>query len=189
MSILVDTPIECKSCKVIPARDHGQPCDREWVEFPDGLRLVAVPYWGIDPCNSCGTPRDYSHHDGCPEEVCPRCNDRLLFCGCLVTVEAMPDIPVEEIKEGIDLLATAYHGGQPTKVAHIGIQHPVMLRAKFASFREMYTLKVAGANILSRYPDTLLETWTKNGGGPSAVKNAHIMLNRASRLWESNFWK
>lgn len=60
--------------------------NNEEIEFPDGLKLPAVPYepsYQIARCHDCNVSRGGKHHPGCDAERCPRCWGQLISCGCL----------------------------------------------------------------------------------------------------------
>jgi hypothetical protein len=35
------------------------------------------------PCSDCGVVAGSPHHPGCEVEECPKCNGRVISCGCL----------------------------------------------------------------------------------------------------------
>jgi hypothetical protein len=55
------------------------------IDYPDGHRLLAVPYDGVERCPDCGTRALHVHHEHCDQEACPRCRSQLISCGCFET--------------------------------------------------------------------------------------------------------
>ena len=46
------------------------------------LRSRAEEQFYLVGCGSCGVATGEYHHEGCREEECPRCNDKLVKCAC-----------------------------------------------------------------------------------------------------------
>lgn len=43
---------------------------------------VGTPVGPADRCGDCGVKRRGYHHFGCDLELCPRCRNQLISCGC-----------------------------------------------------------------------------------------------------------
>jgi hypothetical protein len=62
--------------------------NNRYVHFPDGESLPSIPFIPVDilmglRCPDCNVNIGGYHHPGCEYEICPRCGDYLLECGCL----------------------------------------------------------------------------------------------------------
>jgi len=51
------------------------------IHYSDGLEAESIPSI-CTHCSDCGVAYKGNHHPGCEMEVCPRCGDMLVDCGC-----------------------------------------------------------------------------------------------------------
>lgn len=71
-------------------------CGQQKMVSPSCIKLTVkiagrdydpVP-WGSRPeetvgrCPGCGVEKGGYHHPGCDYEICPRCGQRMMICGC-----------------------------------------------------------------------------------------------------------
>lgn len=64
------------------------------VEYPDGEDVPSIPFdppRGVLNCGDCGVLPGQSHHPGCDNEICPRCDGQLIACGCLDDEDELDD--------------------------------------------------------------------------------------------------
>lgn len=83
------TGAQCSSCG--REFERARSCTTATIPYPDGSRLPAIRYGREtdqfapreDRCPDCGVAHGGYHHPFCEVERCPRCNGRLMTCGCL----------------------------------------------------------------------------------------------------------
>jgi hypothetical protein len=61
--------------------------NHRYVHFPDGESLLSIPFMPENilnglTCPDCKVRIGGFHHPGCMYETCPRCEGRLVECGC-----------------------------------------------------------------------------------------------------------
>ncbi|MDR0842998.1 MAG: hypothetical protein LBP68_06235 [Acidobacteriota bacterium] len=80
----------CNGCKEEMSDAEVLTCaGRAKVTYPDGTSLPVVPY---DPgqlhfpkwyrCPDCNVAPSGIHHEGCDQEICPRCGGQFVSCDC-----------------------------------------------------------------------------------------------------------
>ena len=81
----------CSTCKQEMTDPATVTCKQE-VKFPDGTTMAPIPYAPSvrvralpdgGRCHDCGISPGGFHHPGCDMELCPRCGEQLIGCGCL----------------------------------------------------------------------------------------------------------
>lgn len=73
----------CDYCERDMSDEATTSCNQIEVEFPDGVKMPAIPYDGEERCHDCGVSMGGNHHPGCDMERCPRCRGQIISCGCL----------------------------------------------------------------------------------------------------------
>ena len=80
----------CNICKKDMSAADVVTCDgRVSVEYRDGTTLASIPYnprqlhfpnWFR--CPDCNVAPGGIHHEGCDQEICPKCGGQLVSCTC-----------------------------------------------------------------------------------------------------------
>lgn len=181
--------LSCDICgSHVPSRES---CSSDWVAFPDGVRLPAIPCWNIDGCEFCGVEFEKYHHSNCIDAECPRCFRKLTSCGCLNSENLFPRPKMSraEIVNRINEIATEYLG-EVTKLDQvIGDTADAVLWAKLAGFEELILRYRVGKLIVDKYPDVVVRKWRETGSVPAFYSNAESALRFARGLWFQHFWK
>ena len=80
----------CEDCEQEMTDPKTITCKDVTVEFPDGTKMQRIPYaefiQGIHTatrCHDCNIDYGGYHHLGCCMEMCPKCDNQLITCGCL----------------------------------------------------------------------------------------------------------
>lgn len=82
------------------------------VRFLDGTSLPSIPYLGEgdyhrgecpknERCHDCGCLPGKFHHPGCDMEICPRCRQQAIQCGCLNDWEALEQ-QEKQVERGLE---------------------------------------------------------------------------------------
>ena len=78
---------KCEHC--LKHIEEANSCDGNTVVlFPDGTSIPATIYAPEtnNRCPDCNIAPGGVHHPGCSEELCPRCDEKLIECGCVPVV-------------------------------------------------------------------------------------------------------
>ena len=80
----VDLMAECKRCGRDSEDQRTTTCILHSVEYHDDVSFRQLPYPenAEDRCPVCHVIPGGIHHEGCYMERCPRCENRLVSCGC-----------------------------------------------------------------------------------------------------------
>lgn len=76
----------CKFCDQEMIGVGADSCKNLFVNFPNGERILSVPFYGdddLDRCHDCNILSGGLHHPGCGMERCPKCKCQIISCGHL----------------------------------------------------------------------------------------------------------
>ena len=88
----------CEYCNREVRQKDNVSCDYTGIKINGKwLRRDRTHFDNQRHCRYCGIKNDMgnTHHYGCPIEICPNCNEQLIYCGC--KKEAVCSI--KEVKE------------------------------------------------------------------------------------------
>lgn len=167
-----------------------QPKPSGWIQYPDGLKLAAIPHQGECPCPGCGVDPGDDHLESCPVQECPRCGGRLAECKCRRPKTRLRPMTEQEARRLINAYATQYQG-TPTQMEHVGSGDIVVLKAKARWFGRMAALQQAARNILVKYNNAYLESlkFEPLEDWPKEVRRASAMARRAKKIWLTWFYR
>lgn len=74
---------KCNRCGKDTDDSNTTTCFNDHIEYPDNEALSRLPHSEDGRCPVCNVIPGAIHHKDCYMERCPRCENRLISCGCL----------------------------------------------------------------------------------------------------------